>query len=1109
MGAFIFRDALRLQVSHEAYRLNPQAGVVDRVLYEAVGAAPRGGQFWNPIQYYSFRSLDSEKVQVAAGGSPLTGLYPAAVPLSGLRSAYWYDFNTGTWYDPTGTQFDEEGVIQVSERTRSEVAKGIKAWISNAVRDLQQNANIYEETFGLSNRDRTLLIAELQKWSDEMISTHQDTGVVERRPIDSFGGGMVLPFLEQVAVIDESSILTELAVSKVTLVCTRDDLLNPNKRIYGREYGSPKFENVIGRLTERGSNLGFDLGLGQHTIPLPYVFIDELFTTNLTFVANQGSGGLSTEWNALEVGSEEIFLFPFKPGIFELLTPKELKSSVTAELDHRGENYIVKLNFGGAILTQLYSANGQGEYVTDNFSLAEPDIRFFPNFRLEEVADRLPPGQALYYCRIRLSPEWQFPISAFAIRDGSLIRDSEFLEGTEWAKKAVMGHENEAVDAGNYRAGQHQVMTFDKVPNGFYAEDRGILLIDLPSPTTGRSNWSIGVDFGTSNTCVTFKTGDESPKVLELPVFTTTLLNAPIVPTTYSHSSGVDVNEGASALLDFFFRHTPSDRRLSSKDYFPTQVITLHREVQEDPEWDYGSGLIFFRNISLADPIMWRLIRSFLGEKSSTALQAVPRFFLRQDIKWSNQGWLKAFMLHLRYQILLAAAYEGASVNEVSFSFPKSFSWTEKDNFENILKQVWQSNTPNQGVKLKTVSESEAVRNYIVSQANEYVVFDVGGGTTDLISFSERRPVFQTSFKLAAGQLNRYVVESVRWRKLFLLATKESFKDNEFSLNPSLEERFLVSSGQPGYDPQVLETIWLGLLEMIESAGSQKLSSVLTTLRQSAVAGSEEDAAAVSGFFMSLAMLFSGLAYHAGYLLGAGRDGLFGGSTYRPNHIDLILTGNGSKLYRLIDNEEFPYSRVMKDVFVRGLRQSNPEDAIVHADHINVSGLFRLPNGEPAPKTSVALGLLTSPPPGLDDDVSMVPVANIMGENHYAVDGVEAEETDSLVDFYQKVVAGKVDIPSVPPGIISDFVGALAEALPLGKNGGLPVIPGAGKDWHANLLDTLYRRATSQIHTRIIDNAGRLKEELRNATIDEVSALDSVFVIELAALMDRIRDEYA
>ena len=102
------------------------------------------------------------------------------------------------------------------------------------------------------------------------------------------------------------------------------------------------------------------------------------------------------------------------------------------------------------------------------------------------------------------------------------------------------------------------------------------------------------------------------------------------------------------------------------------------------------------------------------------------------------------------------------------------------------------------------------------------------GGTTDLISFSERRPVFQTSFKLAAGQLNRYVVESVRWRKLFLLATKESFKDNEFSLNPSLEERFLVSSGQPGYDPQVLETIWLGLLEMIESAGSQKLSSVLT-----------------------------------------------------------------------------------------------------------------------------------------------------------------------------------------------------------------------------------------------------------------------------------------
>lgn len=1112
LGAFIFRDALRLHVSHEAYMFNPNAGVVDRVLYEAVGAAPRGGRYWNPIQYYSFRSLDSDTAQVVAGSSPLTALYPAAVPVTGFQSAYWYDCNTGVWYDPTSRQFDDRGVIRVSESTRSVVCKGINTWITYAVRDLQQNVSVYEHTFGLSNRDRNQLIAELQDWQSEMVTTPVDEGTIETRPIETSVGGDVLPFLQQVAVVDESNIITELVVSNGTLVCTHDDLLDPNKRIYGRQYGSPKYDKMVSRLPERGKNLGLDLGLGEVTIPLPYVFIDELFTKNLTFVANQGSGsdGLSKEWSALNIGSNEIYLFPFKPGIFEVISPEELKNSVEAMLDLRRENYIVKLKFGGTVITKLYSTSGKGDYVTDNVSLPEPDIRFFPNYRLEEVADRFPPGQARYYSRIRLSPQWDFPINAFAIRNSRVYYDHEFIDGENWAKKATLGHDNEAVEEGKYRAGQHQVMTFTKAPNGYYARDLGLFLLDLPSPTNSRSKWSIGVDFGTSNTCVTFSVGDEKPRVLGLPIFTTTFLNAPIVITTYDHPNGVSVNEGASALLDFFYRNTPKESSLTSKDYFPTQVITLHKEVQEDSEWDYGSGLIYFRNISLADPIMWRLIRSFLGEETSTERQPAPRFFLRQDIKWSNRGWLETFMQHLRYQIMLAAAFEGATVSKVSFSYPKSFSWNQKDYFENILRQVWITNNPGREITLETVSESEAIRNYIVSKANEYVVFDLGGGTTDVISFSERRPIFQTSFKLAAGQLNKYVVESAAWRKLFLAATKESFSDEEFSLNPSLEKRFLVASGQPGYDPQVLETIWLGLLEMIESSGPEKLASVLSTLRQSVGDGSEEESDAVIGFFMSLSMLFSGLAYHAGYLLGAGQDGLYGNRSYEPNHIDLILTGNGSKLYRLIDNKDFPFSRIMKDLFARGLMRSKPEGALVRTDYnIHFSGLFVLPDGKPAPKTSVALGLLTSPPRGLDDDVNKVPVANIMGESGYTVDGHQAAREADLLDFYQKVAAGKVQIPRVPPDMIKDFVTTLSEALPLGKNGGLPVIPGVGKDWHEKVLKTLYPLATGQIHTRIIDNAGRLKDELKNSTIEDMSAIDSIFVIQLAALMDQIRDNYA
>jgi len=1145
-ATFALRRVLGIEIRQTGVLLSPTGRRIEQVLVSALQAAPRGEEYWNPMRFFTVRQSDGDP-EVLAGLSPLTAIAPPARHPEHLTALYWYDpgnQETGRpprWYDPTGTELSENGTFRLGNaRTSSKVKRLLRAWVTRAIESLASATALQD--FGMTPGDCTLLRNELRRWQGDLGGPLSDERLTVADPIPSDAGLPAPPtFLTFACEESPEHLLGDLPTYRGRLLVTREQLLSPSVRLYGRTFGNPRFSEVVEELGREGENLGADLGLGVYSVPMAYLFVDQLFEPKLTLVSEHG---LSANWHGLSIGGEH-YLFPFRPEVLNLLSPEELAAATKGERDRRGEHYIVTLRFGDVEIPQLYSVSDRSPYSRDLETIPPEhlDIRLYPNFDLDSVdAGALQPEDRRYYARIRLNPLWDFEISAFRYDAASRSVEPEVGQPLKIGQARVHGN------PGEFHPGQVLLYTLEDKPTGFHVQDRGICLVELPVARQAPASWEVGIDFGTSNTCVTYRTeATRDPQVLRFPVLTTTLLRNPRYSVDFPGPQGSKVSEGASPLLDFFFRQQDTDEHLTHASYFPTQVVTRHAEVRPTWNWDHEGGLVYFRNVSLADPIIWELIESFperlVGDPPRPKNPRYGKHFrLKQDIKWEQASWLKVFMRHLRREVLMAAAREGGTVKRLRFSYPKAFSFLQTEQFREVLEEVWNSGgTPDM---LTTASESEAVQHYIVRHANEYVVFDVGGGTTDLTGFSNHKAIFQTSFRLAAGHINRYVVRSAAFRRAFLAAYEERFSEvPDAKLPVDMCSSFGKEAEEAGED--LLATVWLGLLEMVERLDSsgRKLLEILGSLRRMDGEISDPGVRAVRGFFLSLSLLFGGLAYYAGMLVRVASEGGFDGRSFSRRKVDLILTGNGSKLYTLLDHPEAPFRPVIQGMFLSGMdsldetrktAQANrdltdptaveatgsaikpggatPEESEADAlDRVGFEGLFKL-NSRPAPKVTVALGLLTQPAAGIQaaqDDSMSIPVANIVGEEGYA----SSTSDSDLVEFYRGVHPRlwEFNPPKKAPPQLTRCLETLNRLLPKGINNRLPVIPRTSVDWHEPILGKLYPKSEVHIRARIAANANVLVSDLKNSRIteDDVPAQEPVFIVELAALLDQIREEHS
>ena len=1110
LAAFALRNVMDLDIRSKSVELREDSpSDVDAVLVPTLAATPGGKDLWNPVQFYTVVSEQGQE-EVLAGRSPLTGIYPAATAPQMLTGLYWYNPETGSWYDPTSRTFDEKSQMRVSDRTSSKVRGLMKAWVSHVLRNISTK-DLQKERIEMEDRDASDFINELEQWRADLsnVEAPDDVDVVVDKLTEQVGR-VPMPFLNFAVEAEPDHIWGDLPLHEDRLVVTQEQLLSNNTRLYGRVFGSNDFADSVEHLDREGDNLGQALNLGEDAIPMPYLFVDRLFMPYLTLITSydtekESHGGLSDEWKGLEVdfeGTTEYYFIPMDPDILEIMDAEDLRKALSAHLSSDGQNYVVKLKFGEVQITKLYSTVGKGDHHLDEqVGRDEFDLRLFPNYDLDAVrhliADSEEPtthADDTYYARVRLSPTWEFgrvdPFTVQTDRVTKSAHDDVIVMGDETSRRGSVPSPGKAA-----------FYTMSSKPDGFLVPERGFCLLNLQDPRGAGQNpsdWSVSIDFGTSNTCVAHKRAkDAAPEPLSLPVLTTTLLASPNYKATFG-----DVHEGGSAALDFPYKFGARDNELMSQLYFPTQLLTQQQKVEEDDNFAIENGLIYFDNVGLADPTLLSLIEGFPQIQN-----VAQRFALKQDIKWTRTDWLRVFMHHLRKQVVLTAAAQNASITELYFSYPKSFNYDRRQRFEADMDMVW-GDTVTSNIHLS--SESEAARDDVVDDHNQHVIFDVGGGTTDIIAFDRQEPVFQTSFKLAAGQINEFIKDAPTFRAKFVEAIEQRAKRKVLgtasgsesayaNIDPSLIDGFKDPSSNPSDGDMTLQ-MWLGLLQQITDVDSsndaQLLIRILNYLRTEA---SEGDA--IQGFFLSNLLLMGGLAYFAGQLMKMASEGKLEGEAFPLSKVTITLTGNGSRLYNMLTDTKYEFSNIMEGLFRVG---ATVEDQDLP---IKFDGLHRY-NDVIAPKVSVALGLLKSSDKG---ELRDVPVANITGEEGYpSVHDTETTFSSSLVKYYQAVHKNEVrmDPPVEVPENLERFLDALEEALPYGMHREFKVIPDARKEWADKLKSSVYRQAVPSIKDRGYENA-KLAEGIESISKKDRPALEPLFVAQIAGLIDAVREQYA
>lgn len=274
-----------------------------------------------------------------------------------------------------------------------------------------------------------------------------------------------------------------------------------------------------------------------------------------------------------------------------------------------------------------------------------------------------------------------------------------------------------------------------------------ILFRELEAAPSGRAATEIGVDFGTTNTIVYAREGTNPPTRLQFS-------NRCISP--YGEDLG------------------PDDQAIISTEFLPpfaTSVpfLSLLRQRVSIAPGNAREPVVTDRIFYLFD--IGKPINELLSERASGG-GSRSRDSIRFDLKWAeetreNREAIELFLAQVTLQALAEVTARGSSPTAVRwhFSYPDAFTAFHREDFKALLPQAIQSalGTPQHHPKIEELlSESLAAAFYFGSDRSEgkhayfsesVLTLDVGGGTTDVSLWQNRKLAWQASFMLAGRNL--------------------------------------------------------------------------------------------------------------------------------------------------------------------------------------------------------------------------------------------------------------------------------------------------------------------------------------------------------------------
>lgn len=386
--------------------------------------------------------------------------------------------------------------------------------------------------------------------------------------------------------------------------------------------------------------------------------------------------------------------------------------------------------------------------------------------------------------------------------------------------------------------------------------DVGLLLIDSPEEVynDGESHWTVGVDFGTSNTMLYYREGRKEPKPL---VFE---------PNLYQLMNQNPVLRNTFMVSDFIW---PVNKQRNGSFLTIYNVLNVKGDQSERVE-------------PLIDGNVFSLSADRFAELEKHAKNIVPN--LKWDTNPRRRHQAEAYLEQICLQIAFEAARSGANRITWNFSYPTAFSSTETSYFRDMTERAVKAATERtifaKSSTIKGLSkESVATAMYFNKLGNQGANFtdgaiclDIGAGTTDLTVITSGsgtpRIIYHSSIQYAGRTMFSPVFA---WLERFLAAEKGGVDLSEID-DPDKRRAMLDAVMRDKSD------------EYMTKAADQLL-------------GAPSDKALMEGVFQISQLAMTGLFYYVGTVLWVLKEyGLF----KEDSVPDIYIGGNGSRVIHWI-----------------------------------------------------------------------------------------------------------------------------------------------------------------------------------------------------------------
>ena len=264
--------------------------------------------------------------------------------------------------------------------------------------------------------------------------------------------------------------------------------------------------------------------------------------------------------------------------------------------------------------------------------------------------------------------------------------------------------------------------------------DVGLILFPDPQQVQETNNqWSIGVDFGTTNTCVYFKENKDDPKELNFK----NRINLP-------YESGIDEEE-KEEIMQAHKEFVPS--RLVK---VPFMTILRERSYKETT----STNLPFRGNfIYYVDQVLY-------------AIEDLPddrrplKFNLKWDVSEQSRTKVQYFISQTVLQACVEAAANGIKKENLTFNFsyPEAYDYEHAIAFKRQARIAVEVGLKDKdfNVQEKTNFRTESISSalyfaigQVIPFTENVVTIDIGGGTSDISIWQNLNLIWRNSFRLA------------------------------------------------------------------------------------------------------------------------------------------------------------------------------------------------------------------------------------------------------------------------------------------------------------------------------------------------------------------------